>query len=53
MSVAFGLTESLAGRDLDAIKPHRLIKNYRRILSNRICLGYALVNALSFGYMFT
>lgn len=53
LSVAFGLTESLAGRDLDAIKPHRLIKNYRRILSNRICLGYALVNALSFGCMFT
>ncbi|MEH2303613.1 MAG: multidrug effflux MFS transporter [Nostoc sp.] len=51
--VALGLSESLANRDLDAIKPRRLIKNYRRILSNRICLGYALVNALSFGCMFT
>ncbi|MCC5670739.1 hypothetical protein LC653_45055 [Nostoc sp. CHAB 5784] len=35
-----------------AIAPRRLISNYLRVLSNRICIGYALVNALSFGCMF-
>ncbi|MFN6494855.1 MAG: multidrug effflux MFS transporter [Nostoc sp. DedQUE03] len=53
LSVTLGLNESLANYDEDAIKPSRLIKNYRRILSNQICLGYVLVNALSFGCMFT
>lgn len=52
LSVAIGLSESLARRDLGAIQPARLIKTYSRILTNRICLGYALVNALNFGCMF-
>ncbi|WP_375505757.1 multidrug effflux MFS transporter [uncultured Nostoc sp.] len=52
LAVAFGLSESLVQRDLNAIKPHRLINNYRKILTNPICLGYALVNALNFGCMF-
>ena len=52
LSVALGLGETLARRDLDAIKPRRLMKNYGRILSNPICLGYALVNAFNFGCMF-
>ena len=52
LCVAIGLSESLAHRDLGAIQPPRLIKNYGRILTNRICVGYALVNALNFGCMF-
>lgn len=52
LTVAFGLSESLPNPDLTAIQPHRLIKNYTRILTNPICLGYALVNALNFGCMF-
>ncbi|MUG92535.1 MFS transporter [Scytonema sp. UIC 10036] len=52
LSVALRLDESLTHRDLNAIEPSRLIKNYGRILSNPICLGYALVNALYFGCMF-
>lgn len=52
LSVALALGETLKRRDLDAIKPRRLIKNYGRILSNPICLGYALVNAFNFGCMF-
>ncbi|WP_042342299.1 multidrug effflux MFS transporter [Calothrix sp. PCC 7507] len=52
LTVAFGLSESLAHPDLTALQPHRLFKNYTRILSNPICLGYALVNALNFGCMF-
>ncbi|MBP5976236.1 multidrug effflux MFS transporter [Brasilonema sp. CT11] len=53
LSITLGLGESLARRDVDALKPRRLIRNYARILSNKICLGYALVNAMSFGCMFT
>ncbi len=52
LSVTLRLGESLARRDVGALQPRRLIKNYARILSNQICLGYALVNALSFGCMF-
>ena len=52
LCVATGLSESLAHRDLGAFQPPRLIQNYGRILTNRICLGYALVNALNFGCMF-
>ena len=51
--VSIGLSESLANRDLNAIKPRRLVNNYGRVLRNPICLGYALVNALSFSCMFT
>ncbi|BAY30561.1 major facilitator superfamily protein [Nostoc carneum NIES-2107] len=52
MAVALGLSESIAQRHANAIKPRRLIKNYWYILSNPICLGYALVNAFYFGCMF-
>ncbi|MGB8690659.1 MAG: multidrug effflux MFS transporter [Microcoleus sp.] len=52
LTVALGLSESIKSRDLNAIKPRRFIKNYVSVLSNRICLSYALVNALSFGCMF-
>jgi drug resistance transporter, Bcr/CflA subfamily len=52
LALALGLDESIKSRDLNAIKPHRLIGNYLRILSNQVCIGYALVNMLSFGCMF-
>ncbi|WP_199317138.1 multidrug effflux MFS transporter [Chroococcidiopsis sp [FACHB-1243]] len=51
-AIAIGFEESIARRDRSAIVPCRLIGNYLRVLSNRICVGYALVNALSFGCMF-
>lgn len=52
LSVAFGLSESLERRDVNAIKPRRLVNNYGNILRNPICLSYALVNALYFGCIF-
>ncbi|MEH1822046.1 MAG: multidrug effflux MFS transporter [Nostoc sp.] len=52
LSIAVGLSESIGHRDVNAIQPVRLIKNYGRILTNPICLGYALVNAFNFGCMF-
>ena len=51
-AIAIGFGESIAYRDQSAIAPRRLISNYLRVLSNRICVGYALVNALSFGCIF-
>ncbi len=50
--IALGLDESIKSRDLNAIKPHRLIGNYLRVLNNRVFMGYALVDALSFGCLF-
>ncbi|MUG91082.1 Bcr/CflA family efflux MFS transporter [Scytonema sp. UIC 10036] len=52
LTIAIGFDESIKRRDINALKPHRLIGNYLRVLSNRVCIGYALVNALSFGCMF-
>ncbi|CAD5923986.1 MULTISPECIES: multidrug effflux MFS transporter [Planktothrix] len=52
LAIALGLDETIKSRDVNALKPHRLIGNYLRIFSNRVCIGYALVNALSFGCMF-
>lgn len=51
-AIAIGFGESIAYRDQSAIAPRRLMSNYLRVLSNRICVGYALVNALSFGCIF-
>ena len=51
-AIAIGFGESIAYRDRSAIAPRRLLSNYLRVLRNRICVGYALVNALSFGCMF-
>ncbi len=50
--IALGLDESIKSRDLNALKPHRLIGNYLRVLNNRVFIGYALVDALSFGCLF-
>jgi len=52
LAIALGLDESIKSRDLNAIKPHRLIGNYLRVLNNRVFIGYALVDALSFGCLF-
>ncbi len=50
--VAIGLGESIKSRDLSALKPRQLIGNYIQLLSNPIYLGYAMINALTFGCMF-
>ncbi len=52
ITIAIGFGESIPHRDKNAIAPHRLIHTYRRVLGNRICVGYALVNGLSFGCLF-
>jgi len=52
LAIALGLDESIKSRDINALKPHRLIGNYLRVLNNRIFMGYALVDALSFGGLF-
>jgi MFS transporter, DHA1 family, multidrug resistance protein len=52
ITIALGFKESIPHRDKNAIAPHRLMHNYRRVLGDRICVGYALVNGLSFGCLF-
>lgn len=52
MTIAIGFEESICQRDRLALAPRRLLSNYCRVLGNRICIGYALVNGLSFGCMF-
>ncbi len=51
--ITLGLNESIKKTDLNALKLDKLIKNYRTVLSHPICLNYAIVNALSFGCIFT
>ena len=50
--VALGLGETLLNPDPQALAPNQLMRNYARVLSNRLCFGYALINGLSFGCMF-
>lgn len=50
--VAIGLGESLTSRDLSTLKPRQLMGNYLQLLSNRVYLGYGMINALTFGCMF-
>lgn len=52
IALAIGFAESIPHRDKNAIAPHRLVSNYHRVLSDRICVGYALVDGLSFGCLF-
>ena len=52
MTIASGFGESIPHRDQSALAPRRLMSNYLRVLGNRICIGYALVNGLSFGCLF-
>lgn len=52
ITIAIGFEESIHQRDRLALAPRRLLSNYCRVLSNRLCIGYALVNGLSFGCMF-
>jgi|GEM_PF-2250790 len=52
LAIALGLDESIKSLDINALKPHRLIGNYLRVLNNRVFIGYALVDALSFGCLF-
>ena len=51
-AVALGLGETLLNPDPQALAPNQLLRNYARVLSNRLCFGYALINGLSFGCMF-
>jgi MFS transporter, DHA1 family, multidrug resistance protein len=52
ITIAIGFGESIPRCDKTAIAPHRLVNSYLRVLSDRICVGYALVNGLSFGCLF-
>ncbi len=52
ITIALGFGESISRCDKNAFAPRRLVNNYLHVLGNRICVGYALVNGLSFGCMF-
>lgn len=52
LMVTFGFEESLPRGRRASIHPLNILKNYRRILTNRICLGYTLVTAFAFGTLF-
>lgn len=52
ITTALGFGESIPRRDKNAIAPRRIIHAYRRVLGDRICVGYAFVNGLSFGCLF-
>lgn len=52
ITIVIGFEESIRQCDRLALAPRRLLSNYCRVLGNRICIGYALVNGLSFGCMF-
>lgn len=47
-----GLGESAPARDPTALRPGRLLANYRRFLGARDCLGNALVAGCTFGCLF-
>jgi len=53
LTIALGMNESIKNQDINALKRDRLIGNYLHILSDRGCIGYALVNAFSYGCMFS
>ena len=48
-----GFAESHPAIDASALQPRKLAANYARIFRHRICLGYVLVAALSFGGLFS
>jgi DHA1 family bicyclomycin/chloramphenicol resistance-like MFS transporter len=52
LATAFGFEESIRQTNPGALRPLRLARNYWRVLSHRIVLGYVLIRALSFGGMF-
>ncbi len=47
-----GFAESLAQRDIHAIRPSRLLANYITFFCNPRCIGFALVSACVFGGLF-
>lgn len=49
LALALGLDESIKSRDLNAIKPHRVIGNYLLVLNNRVFSGVPSPRLLSFG----
>jgi DHA1 family bicyclomycin/chloramphenicol resistance-like MFS transporter len=48
----WGFAESLAQRDLYAIRPSRLLANYITFFTTPRCIGFALVSACVFGGLF-
>lgn len=48
----FGLSETLKVKNMDALRPWRLIENYGRVVRHPISFGYILVRALNFGCLF-
>jgi len=49
LAVLFGLTESNAARNPDAIRPAMLLRNYRTILRNRAFRSYAICSSFMYG----
>jgi DHA1 family bicyclomycin/chloramphenicol resistance-like MFS transporter len=47
--VAAFLHESIAARDPSALRPRRIVGNYRRFFATRISVSYAVVNACLYG----
>lgn len=48
----FGLDETLKHPAPDALNAVRIVMNYAQVMRTRLCIGYILVNGLSFGCMF-
>jgi MFS transporter, DHA1 family, multidrug resistance protein len=51
--IAARFGESSKHRDAQATQIPTLLRNYRRFLSNRACLGYALINCFVFAGLFS
>lgn len=49
----WGLGESLKRPDPDALRPRRLLANYRAFFTNRTSLGFGLMNGFTFAGLFT
>ncbi|MEX1036479.1 MAG: multidrug effflux MFS transporter [Sneathiella sp.] len=49
----FLVDESLAEKDLNAVRPRHIVRNYASLFRHREFLGYALTGALCFGGLFS
>jgi len=48
----FRYAESIRERDLHAIRPGRIVRNYARFFRNPVCIGHAVVMTMIFAGMF-
>ena len=48
-AAALRLPESAPQRDPEALRPSRMLANYRRFFTTRICVSYGLLNACLYG----